>query len=380
MDDSGAVPKGICGFTLEPGRLRPDADDEGWDETDEVVYCTREMWAERDTDRCVWHADIEGKTGADLPDRPSEDTERLDGAVFCGAELDMEDRLRRTGLRDTALTDADLNYADLTNADIHIAHLTDALLPQATLIDVDLEGALLTDAVLPQASLTDANLRLADLTNTDLTNADLREAVLTNANIRGTDFTGADLRRITLSDNTQVDRGTRIGKQLRAEQEVSDPGEWDTIARSYHQIKRHFSSHGLTEKARMQYLYERWARRREARARGGWGYWTYLKSLASRIITGYGVRVRQVLFNIAFVLTVSTAAFAVVGVRDQQPDTLVDVLFDSVYFSVITFTTAGFGQLGPEMPAVRAIAMVEAFVGTVLIVLLGYVLANRETV
>ena len=53
-------------------------------------------------------------------------------------------------------------------------------------------------------------------------------------------------------------------------------------------------------------------------------------------------------------------------------------LFEKAYHSIVTFTTAP-----PEEPhgkIVRSVAMAETFLGTLLVVFLGYVLGNREQV
>jgi hypothetical protein len=51
----------------------------------------------------------------------------------------------------------------------------------------------------------------------------------------------------------------------------------------------------------------------------------------------------------------------------------------NVYFSGITFSTIGYGDLSPAAPGTRALVFVESLVGAVLVALLVFVLGRRVT-
>lgn len=300
-------------------------------------------------------------------------------------------------LPEADLTNTNFRWADFTNADLTGVDLTDAYLRWADFTNANLNEANLTDAYLPEADLTDVDLQNTDLSNANLSGAILRGSDFEGTDLRGAVLTGADLRDVSLS-NAHVNATTKFGRQTAAENEISSATGWNGMSRTYHSLKNFFSENGLTAKARQHHLLERDARRLEAREEGGVAGWSsYLGSWASRYLTGYGVSVKQILINIFVVLFFSTLGYAFFGVQSTKQslsvEYLLDVfnsgastallwqtLFDSIYFSMITFTTVGYGVVGPETQAAKTIAIVEAFLGTVLIVLLGYVLGNRESI
>lgn len=113
---------------------------------------------------------------------------------------------------------------------------------------------------------------------------------------------------------------------------------------------------------------ERRARGLEMREDNGRLNTRYLGFLVSRYVTGYGVRVRTLGLWMLALFLISTAWYAFVGVEDG--------LARNVSYSVLAFTVAP-----PRIPAglfTQFVVMVETFFGTLSIVLLGYVLGNRE--
>lgn len=195
------VPEGICGFTMEPEDVDEgiDVESQEWYEAISGVCCFRDAWEGHDTDRCVWHAESEGKTAADLSPPRTDDPERLYGAYVGGAELMGIDRLRGIVFLAANFSDADLSEADLSNVE----------LPEADLQGTDLSDANLSDAELPRADLSDADLAEADLSDADLTEADLSDADLvsanlSNANLRRGNSSGANFLIADLSDANLV--------------------------------------------------------------------------------------------------------------------------------------------------------------------------------
>jgi hypothetical protein len=113
-----------------------------------------------------------------------------------------------------------------------------------------------------------------------------------------------------------------------------------------------------------------------------------MTSWLSWTLIGYGKSVKRVTYNIASVYVLFALAFAFTEVGDHRatvgrvlggdPGPVAPALREGLYFSAITFTTVGYGGIAPTTAVGRQLAMAEAFLGTVLIVLLGVVLGNRE--
>ena len=138
------------------------------------------------------------------------------------------------------------------------------------------------------------------------------------------------------------------------------------MARVYHDLKLAFDENGFVGRARRFHIQERRARRHETAIEEGWFSRRHLTALVSGAFTGYGVGVRRLLGTMAVLFAVSTLTYFVTPI--QNP----------LLYSVITFTTAPPGQTGVLPIWAQAVAGVETFVGTLLIVSLGFVLGNRE--
>jgi hypothetical protein len=289
---------------------------------------------------------------------------------FSGAYLAANDfskaNLNYADLSDTYLRASDFSNAELMNADFCGADLQGADFTEGNLV-----GANLSDADLKGANLKGANFRGANLSRTDLRAADVSEAIilesdLSGADLRRTDFTGSALVNTTLS-NVAVDRTTQIAK-LPESRIIGMPDQtWDDMAKSYHNIKRVYSKNGLTSRARNHQFRKRRARRKDAWSEGGKDYFAWLGSSLSWLITGYGIKLKQPVLLTLAVLLVSTGVYWTAGISH------------SLYYSIVTFVTS------PPSPPPRGglsegVAMIETFVGTMLVVLVGYVLGSREQV
>lgn len=87
---------------------------------------------------------------------------------------------------------------------------------------------------------------------------------------------------------------------------------------------------------------------------------------------------------------VSTVIYLLFGIQTPKEAIPIDALIsppfltskvvDTLYFSIITFTTAPPNPEAVSVGISQWTAMVETFLGTLLIVLFGYVLGHREQV
>ncbi|MFB6176930.1 MAG: hypothetical protein ABEI99_07270 [Halobaculum sp.] len=153
-------------------------------------------------------------------------------------------------------------------------------------------------------------------------------------------------------------------------------------ARAYHDFRTEASEDGYDELARDLYVLERKARTRAAFPSQPV---TFLGGVLLGLLTGYGVRPRRVLIWTISFLTITTLWFSQAGVVFEGWNTTYDILgFEfttgSLYYSVTTFVTA------PPHPPQNAglltdlLVILETYLGTVLTVLLGYVLGNRNRI
>lgn len=70
-------------------------------------------------------------------------------------------------------------------------------------------------------------------------------------------------------------------------------------------------------------------------------------------------------------------AFDVLSIIPITIPETVSILLSTIYFSAVTFTTLGYGDVQPASSAAEALATVESFLGALLMALLVFVLGRR---
>lgn len=330
--------------------------------------------------------DIE--SGADLSGANLGSAE-LEGANLSRANLSKAElgdaNLSGANLSNANLSDSegfyvDLSHSNLTNAKLNRARITDSNIKESDLSGTKLRNADISRSTLDScdisgADLLRANCRKTDFANADLSDANLTGAVLSDALLPETDFTGASVTEISL-DGVKLSRGTRFDKPSNQidinkydDSNFDKSKKYGIIARVNHELKNAYSNNGLVERARDARFREREARRNEALADGGFqGIKTFLQSLLSMVVTGYGVRLRWIIATMMAIYLLSSLFYITQGMP----------FYEALYFSIVTFTTSP--PRAPPSGISNAVAGIETIVGTTAIVFLGYVLGTRERV
>ncbi len=146
-------------------------------------------FCDRDSFQPLW------LVGADLQEA------QLQGAELLGAHLENSN-LQDANLSGAILMGAHLEGADLEVARLECAQLADAHLEGASLRAAHLEGANLEKAYLERADLGGAHLENADLQEAHLRDAWLWGAQLQGANLWGAHLEGADFESAVLDDKS----------------------------------------------------------------------------------------------------------------------------------------------------------------------------------
>lgn len=385
-------------------------DDAQWGEDDESVICLRDPWT--DHDRCIWHAEVEDKPTDALATARANEQERLDGAYM--VDVSLEDqvsfdkcRLRKANLSKACLSGADLRDVDLSVADLEYAYayadLPRVNLPHADLaVRIDLPRANLSHADLSGADLQSVDLSRAKLWNADLSGANLPHADLSEANLRSTNLFKIDVNSLQIDDigDVTVDSRTKVSSRIPLRSGFRHVSSllvedldvrwqatmWDGRARGYERLRRIFQEKGLDDHHRKLYSYQRRARAKEALRTGRFIQW--IGNYLSRILTGHGVRITRVLLWTAVVILVPWYWYGLVeGWANESLDG------GPLYYSIVTFVTSPPHPIPDTQGSTdlllttvdrqslnQAIVLFQTYVGTVLIILLGYVLGNRDPI
>lgn len=322
-----------------------------------AVCCWRPVW--EDHERCVWHADESEKPRKAFEAHPPERGERLDGAILRGAFL----------------TDADW-------------------LIGGTLIGADFSNAIVRSTDFTGADLRRARFQNADARDSVFDDANIEDAEFVYTQIQGASFEGTLFERV-LFQGAHADRKTRFGDRVAYENALETTPEGAAAAEAaiwtYKELQHLFDENALPETERQYYLRERDLRRRTAWMRGR--YARVLRLEGARWVTRYGTSPSRVIAS-SLVLIVACALLYPLtdGIREvatgtviayplsdptgMPPGRLLSILFTSLYFSVITFGTLGYGDIRPIGTAARALASIESLLGALLLALLVYVLTR----
>ncbi len=371
--------------------------------------CWRETW--QDTDRCKWHLD-EDKSDIITQSHFIDEADYLVDSVFRGASLPGGEALEGRHLMGSDFSGADLRGADLSESNLTDADFSDADLSGADLSDTNMKGADFSEA-----DLRDADLRDADARDATFREANLENTALTRTNLRNADICDARMFEASFSD-TWINEATVLGEFCIYEKEADTGIDRDqrTVERhmaaawSYRALENLCRENSLPTKARNFFVREKEARRKHAWETGSYRH--AVRAEASRWVMEHGSNPWRVVGVSALIIVVFAALYPVTGglvdsvagtgnpqsASDTVKPTLITYWPDdglpqvnfifgklpkifgtSLYFSVVTFATLGYGDIYVTGALARGLATVETILGSVLIALLVFVLARSVT-
>jgi len=269
----------------------------------------------------------------------------LEGAILWDADLRGAD-LEGTGLERAELSAADLKGALLWGARLESADLCDAHLEGADLRGVRLQGATFDDAHLERAVFRNAHLESASLRGAHLESADFW-----NAHLEGADFTEAVVDGATLISVCTVDEDT----------------DFTTVGLDAARVEP-----GLKQLLQYNVRRRRW---QEWYGKGPWWHlplkalkWSCVHSFFW--VSKYGCSTGRIL-GVFFALA---AVFAAIYWRWPSCICLTDGsnlrgFLHAFYFSVVTMTTLGFGDIhaNPDSWAGQLLLMLQVLLGYILL-------------
>lgn len=299
---------------------------------------------------CYWHDEQALKQDVNL-------VEKLQDLASTGHSL-VGYSLKRADLTELNLVNHDskkgydLSYADLYHAKLNGAHL----------FHLDLHGASLMKA--------------------DLRNANLHCANLEDCNLLGVKLTNARIENVTwgkqILQEKNADRACREGNQ----EEMLDCLE--QAEEIYRNLRKAAENEGLFETSGY-FFYKEMVMRRYQLPKFSF------HRIVSKIVDwfcGYGERPLNVVLFSLLLIGLSAFFYFFLGIASKGQIVQLDLsatlytnfisFLECLYFSVVTFTTLGYGDLVP-IGATRPLAALEAFTGNFTIALFVVVFVKKMT-
>lgn len=333
-----------------------------WGEQDEEGNSRLERVLERIRSGAIDPEEIVDLRGASLLDVELAGVE-LGGADLRGADLSRADlrgaHLFQADLRGTVLFAANLDGADLTGANLHGANLDTATLRGASLGAADLSSAMLTDATLDEATLSRANLSGAMLRGASLRAVSLLDAKLQGANFAHTDLRGCSLNRcdVTGACFDEADMRSAHLHRLKGYEQAQWLG---ADLREVDFAGAHMTRRFITDQ---NYIHE--FRSQSATTNLVYHVWA--------LTSDCGRSMARWITCTLVIAALFAALFMLVDVNYGASPTW----YSPFYFSVVTLTSLGFGDVLPVSVAAQMVATAEVCIGYLMLGGIISILSNK---
>ena len=283
------------------------------------------------------------------------------------------------------LWDANLEGAELLRANLRGIQLMDANLRNAGLVSADLRDADLTDAIFEHADLRFADLRGADLGDAMVEgNADLRRANLSGARLMGIQFDAqCKLGHVIWAEGNGL--VIREEEEAHAARQAGDQQQalvlYNAAEGVYRQMKQSYQVSGDYQLAGEFFVREMEAKRSQlglstrAHRRAPWhhrmGWWLMYHSC------GYGERPLWLVAAAFLMVLIFAAIHVFTGFRETSTNGMafgpgtslsdmpgfLESFAVAVYFSIVTFTSLGYGDIQPTTSIGRTVSSIEVILG-----------------
>jgi len=247
---------------------------------------------------------------------------------------------------------------------------------------VNLSHSVLFRARLKGASMWNINLQGADIKKADLTGANLNEANLVNAGLLGASLEGTKLERVVWGEQAVQEQ---MARKAEAEGEHEKAlVNFEEAEEVYRGLRRAYDSTGRFDEAGQFFQKEMTMRRKMMPKWSSGRIWSKLVDL----FCGYGEVPQRVIGFSLLLVFVCAAGYFGAGVNGPEGrigfdaegnmGTNIRHFLNCVYYSIVTFTTLGYGDITPRGLA-RPIAAFEAFAGAFMMALFVAVFGKKMT-
>ena len=241
------------------------------------------------------------------------------------------------------------------------------------LVNADLSNADLTRADFSGASLYGVNLEGANLFKTNLEGANLKAANLKNCNMLGADFTNSKLNNVDWGDDSKVINEIEAENALVSGDVNTAKEKYNEAEDIYRALKMSMQSQTLGEDVGKVFIREMIVKRKQMPKFSP----IRVMSKIAHISTGYGEKIGNIFYSIIAVIITCALLYGINGV-DYQDRNLSFFANDAqeygygrtfgnlFYFSVVVFSTVGFGEITPLGLLNKSVMIVEGLIGGII--------------
>lgn len=298
--------------------------------------------------------------------------------------LSQEDTPRALNLKKAHLSDLDFSTLKIEGSNFSQCFISGCSFIGSNLSESNFIGTRINSCDFVGADIYRANFTKANFSSTSFSHADLRGAYFVEAHFRDTDFMGAILFDSVLW-NSDLSGAHHIkqnsfknpdSKKKRASYHLNESHALGAYE-SYRSVKHYFYRNGLYEAGG-------WAAYRELTMERKYFFekrdFRYIPSLLMDLLSGYTEKPGRVIFSSLAIVFLFGLVYYLLDIPAVAHNGLMSRagFWDSVYFSFITFTTVGYGDITPKaIIGFRLLACAEAFSGPFMAGLYIFTLTRR---
>lgn len=253
-----------------------------------------------------------------------------------------------------------------------------------------LRRANLFKANLAGASMWNVDLREADLLKANLAGANLNDALLQDADLLGAALDGTRLERVAWGEDSVNERGAREAKAAGRTGEARE--KFEEAEEVYRALRQAYDGAGRFEQAGFFFRREMTMRRMLLPRWSLDRVW----SKAVDIFCAYGESPPRVIVSAVVINLVVAIIFWITGINGPDIGFTRDdgrigmdptaglgqnlsAYLHCVYYSVVTFTTLGYGEMTPPTLLTRHLAAGHAFLGAFMMAMFVAVFGKKMT-
>ena len=248
-----------------------------------------------------------------------------------------------------------------------------AEMSQAKLVNGDLSNSDLTRADFSGASLYGINFEGANLFKTNFEGANLKSANLKNCNLLGADFTNTKLNNVDWGEDYKVVNEIEAEKAVASGDHEKAVEKYKEAEDIYRALKMTLQAQSLGEDTSKMFLREMIVKRKQLSRFSPLRFAHKFAHLAF----GYGEKIGNIFYSMLTVLVTCALIYGINGVdyQDRNLSFFADDIkeygywktFGNLfYFSVVVFSTVGFGEITPLGLLNKSIMIMEGLIGGII--------------
>ncbi len=287
------------------------------------------------------------------------------------------DKFRNLDYKPDENTKKDIEDLHNNGESLSKVQLKYANMKNAKLINADLSNADLTRSDFSGASLYGANLEGANLFKTNFEGANLKSSNMKNCNMLGADFSNSKLNNIDWGSDSKVVNEIEAESAEKTGNIQTAKDKYNEAEDIYRSLKISMQSQTLGEDVGKVFIREMIVKRKQLPK------FSPLRIISKLIemTTGYGEKVGNIFYTVLFVIVACAGLYGIAGVQYgdyilgfngdvQEFGGILNVIGNLFYFSVVVFSTVGFGEIVPINLMGKSIMVIEGLIGGLILSIL----------